>query len=68
MKDQSNLIMFDNREESFFWAGTIDGIRFGSDDSNAWAIDSTRAILDSGSTCIIIPNKYFTWTLEQLKK
>ena len=51
-----------------WWAAPVDGVRFGSAEGDAWGLDGTMGILDSGASCIHVPNKYYDWLLTQLRK
>jgi hypothetical protein len=44
----------------------VSGIRFGSTEANTWGLDPLNGILASGSTCITVPDVYYSWVLEIL--
>lgn len=67
MKDPTNLKMIKTLPACYFWSAKLQGIRFGDSDSFALASDD-QAILDSGTTCLYVPQKYFYWLLEKLRK
>lgn len=46
----------------------MEGIRFGTADEDAWALDETPGILSSGAACIGIPYKFYKWVLMQLRQ
>lgn len=56
MKDSSNLYMIPILTNNYWWAANVEGIRFGATDADAWGLDATMAILDSGTSCLSIPN------------
>ena len=41
-------------------------MRFGLEDSNAWALDSMVGVFATGSTCITVPELYYFWVLDVL--
>jgi hypothetical protein len=56
MKDSSNLYMIPILTNNYKWAANVEGIRFVTTDADAWGLDSTVAILDSGTSCLSIPS------------
>jgi len=65
MADSTNLYMMDIVDESTHWALDITGIGFGDMDQNAYRIKG-EALLDTGTTCIVVPPKYYLWFMEKL--
>ena len=46
------------------WSQTLQGIRFGLLDE--FSVDKAKAIIDSTTSCIVIPSKYYLWVLQKL--
>lgn len=67
MKDPTNLKMISTLPACYFWSAKLQGIRFGDSEPYALASDD-QAILDSGTTCLFVPQKYFYWLLDNLSK
>ena len=67
MKDSKNLNMIPILSNNYWWSANVEGIRFGTSESDAWGLDATMGILDSGTSCLSVPNKYYDWLLTQLR-
>jgi len=63
MKESTNLYMIPILTNNYWWAANVEGIRFGTGDADAWGLDATMGILDSGTSCLSIPNRYYDWVL-----
>jgi len=64
MLDSDNLFMIDADPSSYWWTAQINGVKFGDDAADAWGLDEIDAFTDSGTSCIIVPNKYYDWFLD----
>lgn len=42
------------------------GIRFGDSTDQAFNVDEEEAYIDSTSSCIVVPDRYFFWLLKKL--
>lgn len=62
MADPTNLYMMDIVDKSTHWALDITGIGFGDMEQNAYRIKG-EALLDTGTSCIVVPSKYYLWFL-----
>ena len=58
MADPTNLYMMEVVNESSHWMLDITGIGFGDKEENAYRINS-KAILDTGTSCIAVPSYYY---------
>lgn len=65
MLDPANLVMLDILEDNYWWAQSITAIRFGDDDM--YELHGDEGFTDSGSSCIIVPSRYFTWLYDRLR-
>jgi len=63
MLDAGQLITHSNTD-STKWSGKIEGIRIGDDD--AYKVEAATAIIDSTSSCIVMPSDYYFWLLDKL--
>lgn len=66
MYDSSNLFLMKVITSDNKWTQSVTGVRFGSDDTNAWGLDTMTGVFASGSTCITVPDKYYLWMLSIL--
>lgn len=67
MRDPENLFMIDILYQNYWWAQTIVGIRFGDEEADSYGLHGEKAITDSGTSCIIVPDRYYDWILERLR-
>ncbi len=48
------------------WTQSVTGVRFGPDDSNAWGLDTLTGVFATGTTCITVPDQYYSWMISIL--
>jgi hypothetical protein len=65
MADPTNLYMMEVVNESSHWMLDIKGIGFGDKEENAYRINS-KALLDTGTSCIVVPSYYYSWFMKKL--
>ena len=65
MADPTNLYMMDIVDKSSHWTLDITGIGFGDMEENAYRIKG-KALLDTGTSCIVVPSKYYLWFMKKL--
>lgn len=56
MNNPADLVKIPIIPGNFWWAGYIDGVRFGDDRDNAFGMaEPQMAFTDSGTSCILVP-------------
>ena len=65
--DPDNLFMIDILWRNYWWAQKIEGIRFGDSEEDSYGLHGDQAFTDSGTSCLIIPDRYFDWVLDRLR-
>jgi hypothetical protein len=65
MRDPTNLFMMEVVDESSHWMLDIRGIGFGDMNENAYRIRS-QGLLDTGTSCIVVPSYYYSWFMDKL--
>lgn len=59
--------MIDIIPNNYWWAQTITAMRFGDDDKDMYELHGEEAFTDSGTSCIIVPSRYFEWFYDRLR-
>lgn len=68
MSDPADLLLFDIVSEDFWWTTYVEGIRFGDSVEQAYSVTKMKAFTDSGTSCLIVPNDYFNWIIDNLEE
>jgi hypothetical protein len=67
MKDPTNLIMIDILTDNYWWAQSVTAIRFGEDDANMFELHGEEGFTDSGTSCLIVPSRYYEWFYDRMR-
>lgn len=65
MRDPTNLQMISILSGNYWWAQKVTAIRFGDED--IYEVHGEEAFTDSGTSCIIVPSRYFEWLYDRLR-
>lgn len=65
MRDPDELVTFNIQAQDYWWSEYVYGIRFGEENDQAYYTDEDLGFTDSGTSCLIAPEKYYDWIVDQ---